>query len=237
VDQYGLPLTTAGNSWGYITFMHFHCGRDRDIVMDGKLDSVDEIEKTLQSINSIIAAGASPKGLDLNPMRQIFWQGNAAFYIDGSWAPGFAHDAPPAVRDNWAVAPLPFKNMAGGPSNVLAVPKAISAERKDAVWRFIALAATPEWQQQYAEMTGTPPGRANSLTPAARQHWPSLELFEKASFRPDVRSHMPLGHERDFNRFAKVVTDGMAVMMSAGVSPRKAAEQIHSNLTRQFFTK
>jgi multiple sugar transport system substrate-binding protein len=236
VDQYGLPLTTAGSSWGYITFMHFHCGRDRDIVINGKIDSADEIEKTLVVINEIVASGASPKGLDLNPMRQLFWQGNAAMYIDGSWAPGFANNAADKVKNNWDIAPLPMKSMAGGPSNVLAIPKAISPERQEAVWRFIELAASPEWQQHYAEMSGNPPGRAHSLTDEARKKWPHLELFEKETFKSGVRSHMPTGFEKDFNRFSKIVTDSMAVMMS-GATPRKAAEQMHANLTRQFSAK
>lgn len=233
IDQYGLALVTAGNSWGYVTFMHFHCGRDRNIVTDGKLDSVDEIEKTLAVINGIISSGASPKGVDLNPARQLFWQGNAAMYIDGSWAPGFAANAAEKVKNNWDVAPVPFKAMAAGPSNVLAIPKAIAPERKEAVWRFIELAASPEWQTRYAEMTGNPPGRAGSLSDAARKKWPHLEMFEKETFKSNVRSYMPLGLEKDFNRFAKIVTDSMAMMMS-GVPPRKAAEQMHASLVRQF---
>jgi hypothetical protein len=59
-------------------------------------------------------------------------------------------------------------------------------------------------------------------------------LFEKETFAPTVRSHMPAGFEKDFSRFSKFVTDGMAAMMS-GVSPRKAAEQMHAGLTRQYF--
>lgn len=233
IDQFGLPLTTAGTSWGYVTFMHFHCGRGRDIVTDGRIDSVDEVEATLASMNDIINSGASPKGLDLNPMRQLFWQGNAAMYLDGSWAPGFANNAASSVREQWDVAPVPFRSMAGGPSNVLAIPKAISLERQEAVWRFIELAASPHWQQQYAEMTGNPPGRAKSLTDEARKKWPKLELFEKATFAPTVRSHMPTGYEKDFNRFSKIITDGISGMMS-GVTPRIAAEQIHTQFARQF---
>lgn len=236
IDQYGAVLTTAGNSWGYITFMHFHCGRGRDIVNNGVIDSADELAKTLTLINEIIASGASPKGLDLNPMRQLFWQGNAAMYIDGSWAPGFADSAAAKMRDNWDVAQVPFVSMVGGPSNVLAIPTAISPERQEAVWRFIELAASPEWQTQYAEMTGNPPGRAHSLTDAARKKWPHLALFEKETFAPTVRSYMPAGYEKNFNQFSKVVTDGMSVMMS-GTSPRKAAEQIHASLVRQFAQK
>ncbi len=152
-------------------------------------------------------------------------------YLDGSWAPGFADNAAPKVREEWSVAPVPFVSMAGGPSNLLAIPKAISAERQEAVWRFIELAASPELQKLYGELSGNPPARAGSLTDAARKQWPTLDLFEKATFAPTVRTHMPMGFEKDFNRFSKVITDGLATMMS-GTAPEKSAAQLHAALTR-----
>lgn len=235
IDQYGVAINTAPKSWGFVEFMHFHAGRDRDIVMDGELDSVEEIAATLEIIHRLVSSGASLPGLDNNPKRQVFWSGDAAMYIDGSWATAFADSrASEAVKDAWAVAPLPFRNMAGGPSNVLAIPADISPERKAAVCDFIRLAASPKWQQAYATITGNPAGRRGSVTAEAREAWPDLPMFEAAASGQN-RSHMPIGFEADFNEFAAIVMDGVTEMLSSGRSPREAAEEIHANLTARFF--
>lgn len=236
IDQHGLPITTAPSSWGFVGFMHFHTARDRDIVMNGELDSVEEIAETLTIINDLVTSGASPRQLDLNPMRQVFWQGNGAMYIDGSWAQGFSKSrASEEVAEEWSVAPLPFRNMAAGPSNVLAIPSGLSEARREAVCNFLRLAATPEWQQRYATLTGNPAGRKNSVTEEARSLWPGLSMFEEAAARDGLRSHMPLGFESDFNEFASIVMDGVGAMLSTGLSPEEAAQRIHEALSARFF--
>ncbi len=233
VDQYGVALNTSTSSWGYVTFMHFHAGRDRDLIgSDGKLDSKAEIAKTLAIIDGLVKANATPKGLDSTPQRQLFWGGNAAMYIDGSWAPGYAGNmATPAVKQAWRVAPLPFANMAGGPSNALAMPKDIAADRKELVWKFMALAASPEWQRQYAEISGNPPGRVGMVTDAARAKWPTLALFDAAASRPS-RSHLPIGYEKDFNRVSDIVAGELSAMVSGKYGPDEAAQRIVAALQR-----
>lgn len=236
-EQYGLALNTSSSSWGYITFMHFHAGRDRDLITDGKLDSEAEIALTLTAIQDLMKAGASPKGLDNTPQRQLFWSGGAAMYIDGSWAPGYADNmASPAVKGAWRVAPLPFVNMAGGPSNALAMPKDIKPERKELVWKFMALAANPEWQRKYAEISGNPPGRLGMISDAAKQRWPSLPMFAEATSRPS-RSHLPIGREKDFNRISDTIAAELSAMVSEKYGPEEAAKRIVATLTRDVLKK
>ncbi|WP_374443821.1 ABC transporter substrate-binding protein [Stella sp.] len=232
MDQYGMALNTSSSTWGFMTFMHFHNGRDRDIVTDRKLDDVAEIARTLGRIQEYVKAGVTPTGLDNNPMRQLFWQGNAAMYIDGSWAPGYAARAAEAVKGQWRVAALPFPNLAGGPSNALAMPKDIPAERKALVWKFIELAASPDWQRRYAVMTGNPPGRVGSVDAEAREKWPTLPLFEASASRPS-RSHLPIGFENDYNRFSSIFTEGMTAMVAGRLAPDAAARQIAAGLKRE----
>lgn len=233
IDQYGLALNTSSSSWGYVTFMHFHCGRDRDLIgRDGKLDSEAEIAKTLATIDGLVQANATPKGLDSTPQRQLFWGGNAAMYIDGSWGPGYADNmATPAVKQSWRVAPLPFVNMAGGPSNALAMPKDIAPERKELAWKFMALAASPEWQRKYAEISGNPPGRVGMVTDAARDKWPTLAMFDEATSRPS-RSHLPLGYEKDFNRVSDIIAGELTAMVAGKYGSDEAARRIVAALQR-----
>jgi multiple sugar transport system substrate-binding protein len=231
IDQYGLALNTSSSSWGYMTFMHLHAGRDRDLIVDGRLDSTDEIARTLATIDDLVKSGVTPRGMDNNPMRDLFWQGNAAMYIDGSWAPGYADSAAPQVKANWRVAPMPFANIAGGPSNALAMPKDIAPACKELVWKFIALAASPEWQRRYGEISGNPPGRVGMLTDEARRLWPTLALFEQSATRSS-RSHLPIGYEKDFNRVSDIVTDALTAMVAGNLTPAAAARQIQLAIER-----
>jgi multiple sugar transport system substrate-binding protein len=236
-EQYGISLNTSTSSWGYITFMHFHAGRDRELISGGKLDSEAEIAKTLASIQAMVKAGVTPKGLDSTPQRQMFWSGGAAMYIDGSWAPGYANNlATPAVKSAWRVAPLPFVNMAGGPSNALAMPKDIKPERKELVWKFMALAASLEWQRKYAEISGNPPGRVGVITDAAKQKWPTLQNFTDAASKP-ARSHLPIGYEKDFNRISDTIAAELSAMISDKYGPEDAAKRIVTTLTRDVLKK
>lgn len=233
IDQYGLALNTSSSSWGYVAFMHFHAGRDRELIgTDGKLDSQAEIAKTFAVMDELIKANVSPKGLDNTPQRQLFWGGNAAMYIDGSWAPGYADNmATPAVRQAWRVAPLPFVNMAGGPSNALAMPKDIAPARKELVWKFMTLVASEEWQRKYAEIAGNPPGRMGMITDAARDKWPTLAMFAEAASRPS-RSHLPIGYEKDFNRISDIVAGELSAMVTGKYGPEEAAKRVVATLQR-----
>lgn len=236
IDQYGIALNTAPSSWGFVEFMHFHAGRDRNIVENGQLDSEEEIRATLAIINDLTQFGATPTLLDNNPKREVFWSGNAAMYIDGSWAQDFPNTrATDEVKEEWAVMPLPFKNMAAGPSNVLAIASGLSDAEYEAACGFIKLASSPEWQAKYSEMTGNPAARAGSVTEAARETWPDLPMFEASLEPTNLRSHLPEGLEADFNEFSSIVMEGVTAMVADGMTPADAAAKIHGQLTERFF--
>ncbi len=235
-DQFGVALNTANGSWGYVQFMHIHCGRNREIVRDGKLDDVAEIARSLKVIDDLVRGGMSPRGLDNTPMRQAFWQGNAAMYMDGSWAPGYQTTAAASVKGSWKVARIPYPNMAGGPSNCLAIAKDTPAEKKELVWKFMALASSPEWQRKYAELSGNPPGRRGMVTEAAKAKWPWLPLFDELTSM-DSRSHLPIGYEKDFNKFSDLFTEQMTAMIAGRLSPGEAAQRFAERFNRELARK
>jgi multiple sugar transport system substrate-binding protein len=131
---------------------------------------------------------------------------------------------------------LPFLNMAGGPSNALAMPKDIKPERKELVWKFMALASSPEWQRKYAELTGNPPGRVGMISPEAKAKWPTLEMFDAAASKPS-RSHLPIGYEKDFNRISDVIAAEMSAMVAERYGPAEAAKRIVATLNRDVLRK
>ncbi|MFM9975021.1 MAG: ABC transporter substrate-binding protein [Beijerinckiaceae bacterium] len=232
IDQFGVALNTSNSSWGYVQFMHIHCGRNREIVSNGKLDDVAEIAKSLKIMDDLVKGGMSPRGLDSTPQRQAFWQGNAAMYMDGSWAPGYASTAAASVKNTWKVAKIPYPNMAGGPSNCLAIAKDTPAEKKELVWKFMELVSSVEWQRKYAELSGNPPGRRGMISDAARAQWPWLPLFDELTSM-DSRSHLPIGYEKDFNKFSDLFTEQMTAMVAGQISADEAARRFADRFNRE----
>lgn len=233
-DQYGFAFVTDQSSQTYFALTYLLAGMGQPWVTDGELVSRDALHKAVAMTAAFIEAGTTPTGIGNNDVRQLFWQGKAAMYIDGSWGTGFKKDATPEVVENYRVAPLPFPNEAGGPSNVLAIPAALDDERKDLAFKFIELVQRPEWQKNYGEISGNPPARKGMLTEKAYADWPEIKVFEASSKRA-TQSYLPEGLEGDYNKFAAIISEGISGMASGALSADEATDQIHDELSREFF--
>lgn len=234
IDQYGFPFVTDQSTQTYFALTYLLAGLGHGWVEDGALVSRDRLREAVAMTGELIEAGVTPTGLGSNDMRQLFWQGRAAMYIDGSWAPAFKKDADPSVAEGFRVAPLPFADEAGGPSNVLAIPAALDDERKALACKFIQMVQSAEWQQAYAEMSGNPPARLGTLTDKARADWPEIPVFEASSARAS-RSYLPEGLEAEYNKFAAIVSEGISGLASGALDVDEATDQIHGELSREFF--
>jgi multiple sugar transport system substrate-binding protein len=234
VDQFGMPWPTANTSGTYVYLTYLITGMNRDWVEQGRLLPQPVLRDALEVVATLLRTHATPPGLDTNPARQVFWQGNGAMMIDGSWAVAYRNDSPEALKPALRVAPLPLLNQAAGASNVLAVPADRPAARKDAAFRFLAMIASPEWQQKYGEISGNPPARLGMITPAARAAWPELPIFEKAAAE-STGSFMPRGHEGEFNRWNAIVGETITAMAAGRLDAPRAAEAMHRDLSRAFF--
>lgn len=234
IDQYGFPFVTDQSSQTYFSLTYFLAGLGHGWVEDGNLVAKDDLRQAVAMTADLIAAGATPTGLGSNDMRQLFWQGRAAMYIDGSWAPAFKKDAAPGVAEAFRVAPLPFPDEAGGPSNVLAIPASISPERKELAFKFIEMVTSPEWQQKYGEMSGNPPARLGLLTDKTRQDWPEIAVFEASAERAK-QSYLPTGIESEYNKFSAIVSEGISALASGALDVDAATDQIHEELASEFF--
>lgn len=234
VDQYGLVIGTDKSSQTHMNLSYFLAGLGHGWVEDGKLVDKAVLREALALTQELVSSQASPAGLAANPMRQLFWQGNAAMYIDGSWAVAYRKDATDAVKAAYRVAPLPFPDEAGGPSNVLAIPAALSDERKELAFKFVELIQRPEWQQRYAEISGNPPARLGMMNDAIRTAWPELEVFEASTGRA-TKSYLPEGQEGNFAKWSAIVGDGVTGLVSGTLSLDEAVDMIHGELTAEFF--
>jgi len=233
-DQFGLAWPTANSSATYAYLTYLITGMGRDWVEEGRLLPREVLQQALEAVQTLLRDGATPPGIDTNPARQLFWQGNAAMIVDGSWGVAYRKDSPEALKPALRVAPLPLRNQAAGPSNVLAIPADRPAERKDAAFRFLALIQSPEWQRKYGEIGGNPPARLGMVTEEARRLWPELPIFEKAAAE-STSSFMPRGHEGDFSRWSAMVAENVTAMVAGRVDAAGAAAALHRDLTNTFF--
>mgnify|MGYP001185413623 CR=1 FL=1 len=233
-DQYGFPFISDQSTGTYFTITYILAGLGHGWVEDGELVARDDLRDAVAMINSLVEAGASPTGIGSNEQRQLFWQGRGAMYFDGSWAPAFKKDATEEVARHFRVAPLPFPDEAGGPSNVLAIPSALDDETKDLACKFIQMIQGEEWQQAYGELSGNPPARLGTLTDKARADWPEIPVFEASAARA-TRSYLPVGLETDYNKFAAIISEGISAMASGALDVDQATDQIHGELRREFF--
>ena len=234
IDQYGFPFVTDQSTQTYFALTYLLAGLGHGWVEDGTLVSRDDLREAVAMTGALLEAGTTPTGIGSNDVRQLFWQGRAAMYIDGSWAPAFAKDAESSVAETFRVAPLPFPDEAGGPSNVLAIPAALDDERKALACKFIQMVQRPEWQEAYAEMSGNPPARLGTLTDKARADWPEIPVFEASSARA-TRTYLPEGLEDQYNKLAAIVSEGISGLASGALDVDGATDQIHGELTREFF--
>jgi multiple sugar transport system substrate-binding protein len=234
IDQFGLVWPTANTSSSYVYLTYLITGLNRDWIEQGRLLPQAVLREALEVVQTLLRSGATPPGLDSNPARQLFWQGNAAMIIDGSWGVAYRNDSPEALKPVLKVAPLPLPNQAAGASNVLAIPADAAPSRKDAAFRFLEMIQSPEWQQKYAEIGGNPPARLGMLTPEALRLWPELPIFGKAAAE-STGSFMPRGKEGEFARINATVGEHMTAMVAGRQDAARAAEQMHRDLTRALF--
>jgi len=153
-----------------------------------------------------VVLGATPIGQESARLRQLLMEGKVASYNDGPWIHGFAVRANPDVRPHLRAAPLPFRFTMGGPSNVVAIPKAISDDEKHLVWEFIKRGTSKEAQARYALAVGAPPPRQDvMLPPEARKQLPFYDIYVDAAKR--AVSWIPFGLETRANDFIRVVAE------------------------------
>ena len=93
------------------------------------------------------------------------------------------------------------------------VARTIDPEKRKAVWEFIRMTTTPEWQAKFTLLTSSPAPRRDALPAADVAARPDLVLINKAA--ADAVNLFPesVAVRENYNEFAKVfVESGMKLM-------------------------
>ena len=226
--QFGLVTTTAEHPNMFIDAATWVLGQKHDWLKGNKYNfgdpgvvaAMDQFRRSLSF---------APPGTNSAVARQLFIDGKAAFLRDGPWVWATLQKAKPEIRPLLKMAQLPFPVVTGGASNSLHIPAKIDAQKKKLVWEFIALAATPAWQEKYVQLTGSPAGRLNMINAEQAKKDPHLAAITQASERAENLFPMQPALRENYNEFATLFSRAVVRMQSS----TQATDAILANLQKE----
>jgi multiple sugar transport system substrate-binding protein len=229
---FGIGLTTTDHPNIYPDVTNIVYGLGLSFLKEGRYNFSDPaVVQAVELYREL--AKYSPKGTTTELKRQLFVDGKIACMMDGPWVAAMIAKAPESIRPNLKISLLPFPKNPGNPSNSMHIPAAISPEKKEAVWKFITLIASPHFQARYTILTRSPAGRANVLTQEMLKQYPELEVINKAASIavnswPENQKVMA-----NYALYSKTVASAMIRLMLTNEPTKKVLEELQSKLEKE----
>lgn len=226
--QFGLVTTTAEHPNMFIDAATWVLGEKQDWLKGNKYNFTDPgvVAAMDQFRKSLTFA---PPGTNSASARQLFIDGNAAFLRDGPWVWATLQKAKPETRPLLKMAQLPFPVITGGGSNSLHIPARLEAQKKKLVWEFIALAASPAWQEKYVQLTGSPAGRIGVIGSEQAKKDPHLSAITLAAEKAENLFPMQPALRENYNEFATLFSRAVVRMQSSS----QPTDAILANLQKE----
>ena len=226
--EFGLVATSIEHPNLVVEAGTWVMGQGLDFVQNGKyafhdpavVAAVDQYRRSMRF---------APAGSNSTVVRQLFLDGKATFLRDGPWVWAFVDKAPEPGRSNFKVARLPFPKVTGGTSNSLHMAASLAPAKRDLVWKLMALAATPEWQEKYTLLSAAPAPRKGAITAATAARLPHLQLIaDSAASAVSVFPTAPALQE-GYNEYASIFGRGMMRL----ISTQEPTAAVLANLERE----
>ena len=226
--QFGLVTTTAEHPNMFIDAATWVLGEKQDWLKGSKYNFTDPgvVAAMDQFRKSLTYA---PPGTNSASARQLFIDGKAAFLRDGPWVWATLQKAKPETRLLLKMTQLPFPVITGGASNSLHLPARLEAQKKKLVWEFIALAASPAWQEKYVQLTGSPAGRMGVIGPEQAKKNPHLSAITLAAEKAENLFPMQPALRENYNEFATLFSRAVVRMQSSS----QPTDAILANLQKE----
>lgn len=226
--QFGLVATSVEHPNLVVEAGTWVMGQGLDWLRNGRYDfanpavvaAVDQYRRSMRF---------APPGMNSTTGRQLFMDGKAAFLRDGPWIWAFVERAPEAVRPHLKVARVPFPRETGGTSNSIHMAANLAPAKRELVWRFMELAASPKWQSEYVLRAASPAPRRGALPAEAATRLPHLRLImDAAATAVSVFPTHPTLQE-SYNEYASLF--GRAMMRL--ISTEEPTDRVLANLQRE----
>ena len=207
---YGAPTNEHPNV--FVEIGTWVTGEGASLFKNGQYNFTDPA--VIRAIDKFrVAVKSAPKGTSSEQARQLFMDGKIAMLRDGPWVAAAIKKAPDATRPNLKMGMMPFATIPGGTSNSLHIPAKIDPEKRKAVWEFIRMTTTPEWQAKFTLLTSSPAPRRNALPAADIAARPDLVMINNAAAEAANLFPESVTVRENYNEFAKVfVESGMKLM-------------------------
>lgn len=217
IDQFGLTFQNTPGTRILTEVLNFVLDAGGNWTDENGIVTIDT-PNTIEGLSRwkiLLEENLMPLDTDYSKGRQLFIEGKVAMTVDGPAIWGFIQQSADDIRPSLKIAPSPFTPPVGGESNVIAIPKAISPERKELVWDFISMLVTPEWQQKYALAVMAPAPRPGSTPENIEEVLPYFNIFANAMEKASEAgiSRVPIGLEPDLNEFAKALSEATQEMI------------------------
>ena len=227
---FGFGATTQQNPDNYTELVSFIIGNGGLLATDEgqfTVDTpgvVDSMEQYRQAVNN------APAGIQSQQRNELFLNGNIAMMIDGPFFLPELDSAPEDVREHLNVAAPPFDTVPGGVSNSIHMPTDLEGDVADAVWAFVEMAASPEWQERYAELAAVPAPREGSVSEEAIANVPELELFQQLADEAETIYPTAPEHRENFGRISDAVSQAAIRLISTDEPTSQIATTLQQDL-------
>lgn len=232
--NYGFGATTQQSPDNYTELMAFVTGNGDALSNDEGEFFADSPEFISAMEQYRAALEQAPSGIQTQQRNELFLNGNIAMLLDGPFFVSELDNATEDVKEDLKVAAAPFDVIPGGVSNSIHVPAGLDDRTEDAVWEFIELASSAEWQARYAEVAAVPAPRSGVITDEALDARPELELFQDLA--DQAKSIFPSAPDQreQFSRLSQIVSQAAVKLMSTDDTTKSIAEELQTELEKTF---
>jgi multiple sugar transport system substrate-binding protein len=224
--QYGMALPVSGGSDVVMAVAFFLIGLGTHWTDDdgNPIANTARVVEGVELYREILESGSAPGIQSSASSNQLLYERKVAMHINGPWVVGGAQGT--AVEEEISAARVPFPGVAGGVSNVLALPK--DGDANELAWEFIREWLSPEGQIGYSLASGSVPPDPAHFDGELAETSPYLAVY--ADELPSAVERIPVGFEAEFNRFVDITSPILESIFVGGEDVRSALDTLQGEL-------
>jgi multiple sugar transport system substrate-binding protein len=232
VFGFGVHTDTSTMLLAYVSCMQWVLGNGGDFSRsDGAITcNAPKTVEGFQQMMRFVNAPFAPKGLGWYQLRTMFAEGKLAMLFDGPWDLGQVKAVNPKLYPHIGMTPCPTPTHAaitGGAFYTILKKEA----NKQAVWDYIALGTSDEWQQRWIEVEVQVPGTTLAPAPAFLRTNPGYRFVtEMAAKYATGFGYLPPGYERVATTLQTKVIDHVGDIWSGAKPPKIAMDECQKEL-------
>ncbi|MHB8730558.1 MAG: ABC transporter substrate-binding protein [bacterium] len=232
VFGFGVHTDTSTMLLAYVSCMQWVLGNGGDFSRkDGAITcNAPKTVEGFQQMMRFVNAPFAPKGLGWYQLRTMFAEGKLAMLFDGPWDLGQVKAVNASLYPHIGMTPCPTPTHAaitGGAFYTILKKEA----NKQAVWDFIAMATSDEWQQRWIEVEVQVPGTTLQPTAAFLRTNPGYRFVtEMAAKYATGFGYLPPGYERVATTLQTKVIDHVGDIWSGAKPPKAAMDECQKEL-------